>query len=320
MGSKRPSRIIIDQDGGIDDALALILALRSHELDVAAITAVSGNVTVDQATTNALRVVQLLNRGDVPVAHGEANPLVRYPVRATSFHGRDGLGDSKLPRPRIKASEKSALDTISTELDSSKQHELSIVCTGPLTNIATLLTRVPRTSKKIKELVIMGGAYAITEYGMGNVTPVAEFNIYADPDAAKIVFDSGVPIRAIGLDVTMIPDNQLSLKDYAKISKNKGGVADFATRILSKNIRKHRIFALHDPMTVAVKVEPRLFDFAKYKVSVETKGEFSLGLTIADRRVRPKENLEGKEAMICNKVNSKAFKRLFMDRLIGPSE
>ena len=277
-------------------------------------------MTVDQATTNALRVVQLLNRGDVPVARGLSNPLVRDPVRATSFHGKDGLGDSGLPRPRIQASAKSALDTISAELASSRRREMSIVCTGPLTNIATLLTRFPHTVRIIKELVMMGGAYAITEYGIGNATPVAEFNTYADPDAAKIVFESGITIRAIGLDVTMIPDNQLSLKDYSRIRENRGKVADFAAKILTKNIHEHRIFALHDPMTVAVKVEPRLFDFAKYNVSVETKGEFALGMTIADRRVRPKENLVGKEAMVCNKVNSKAFKRLFMDRLIGPSE
>jgi inosine-uridine nucleoside N-ribohydrolase len=276
-------------------------------------------VTVDQATTNALRVVQLLNRGDVPVARGLEKPLVRNPVRATSFHGRDGLGDSKLPRPRIQPSEKSALDTISTELSSSKQRELSIVCTGPLTNIATLLTGFPSSAKMIKELVIMGGAYAVTEYGIGNVSPVAEFNAYADPEAAKIVFESGVSIRAIGLDVTMIPDNQLSLKDYAKIRKSKGKVAGFAAKILGKNIHKHRIFALHDPMTVTVKIEPSLFDFASYNVSVETKGEFALGMTIADRRQRPKVE-HGKEVMVCDKVNSKAFKRLFMDRLIGPSD
>lgn len=277
-------------------------------------------MTVDQATTNALQVVQLLNRGDVPVARGLSNPLVRDPVRATSFHGKDGLGDSKLPRPRIQSSEKSALDTIATELASSKQSELSIVCTGPLTNIAALLAGFPRVVKMIKELVIMGGAYAITEYGIGNVTPVAEFNVYADPEAAKIVFESGVPIRAMGLDVTMIPDNQLSLKDYAKIRTSKGKVAGFASKILSKNIRRHKVFALHDPMTVAVKVEPRLFDFARYTVSVETKGEFALGMTIADRRQRPMENVQGKKVMICNKVDSKAFKRLFMDRLIGLSE
>lgn len=166
----------------------------------------------------------------------------------------------------------------------------------------------------------MGGAYAITKYGIGNVSPVAEFNVYADPDAAKIVFESGVPLKAVGLDVTMIPDNQLSLKDYGKIRKAKGQVAVFASRILSKNIRKHRIFALHDPMTVAVKVDPSLFGFATYKTAVETKGEFAIGMTIADRRRRPKENVRGKEAMVCNRVNSKGFKRLFMNRLIGLSE
>ena len=319
-GSKKPARVIIDQDGGIDDALALILALRSPELDIVAITAVSGNVTVDQATTNALRVVQLLNRGDVAVARGEANPLVRYPVRATSFHGKDGLGDSNFPRPRILPSEKNAVNTISGELASSKPGDLSIVCTGPLTNIATLLTRFPQIIRRIKEIIIMGGAYAITEYGMGNVTPAAEFNIYADPDAAELVFDSGVPIRAIGLDVTMNPKNQLSLKDYGKIRKSKGQVVGFASRILSKNIHRYGVFALHDPMTVAVKIEPSLFDFASYNVSVEAKGEPALGMTIADRRRESREKVEGKKVLICDKVNSKAFKRLFMDRLIGPSE
>ena len=256
----------------------------------------------------------------MPVARGLSKPLARDPVRATSFHGKDGLGDSKLPRPRIQPTEKNALDIISNELDSSKPRELSLICTGPLTNIATLLTRFPRTVKMIRELVIMGGAYSLTEYGIGNVTPAAEFNVYADPEAAKIVFESGIPIKTISLDVTMNPDNQLSLKDYAKIRKSKGKVTDFASKILNKNIRRHRIFALHDPMTVAVKVEPQLFDFSNYKVSVETKGEFARGMTIADRRQRTKENVQGRKVTICNKVKSKAFKRLFMGRLIGPSE
>src|SRR5260370_36565304 len=154
-GSKRPTRVIIDQDGGIDDALALILALRSPELDVAGITAVSGNVTVEQATLNGLRVLDLLNRGDVPVARGMANPLVRDAVRATSFHGKDGLGDSNLPLSRIRPSEKNALDTIFEDLASSKRRDLSIICTGPLTNIAALLTSFPESAKMIKEFVIM---------------------------------------------------------------------------------------------------------------------------------------------------------------------
>jgi pyrimidine-specific ribonucleoside hydrolase len=252
----------------------------------------------------------------VPVARGLANPLVRDAVRATSFHGKDGLGDSHLPVSRIRPIDKTAIDTISDALAESKHQELTIICTGPLTNIAALLTSFPDAAKTIKELVIMGGAYAVTEQGVGNVTPVAEFNIYADPEAAKIVFESGVPLVAIGLDVTMIPKNQLTLTDYTAIKRSKGRVPVFAAIILNKNIHKHRIFALHDPMTVATKVKPSLFEFANYKVQVETKGEFTGGMTVADRRVRSSNTEERrKKIMICNDVDSRGFKRLFLDRL-----
>jgi inosine-uridine nucleoside N-ribohydrolase len=168
----------------------------------------------------------------------------------------------------------------------------------------------------IKELVIMGGAYGVTEYGIGNVTPVAEFNVYADPEAAKIVFESGVPIEAIGLDVTMIPKNQLTLGGYSSIKKSKGRVAAFAIKILNKNIRKHRIFALHDPMTVATKVKPSLFEFASYRVQVETRGENSAGMTVTDRRRwLPASEMQGEKVMICNNVDSRGFKQLLLDRL-----
>jgi inosine-uridine nucleoside N-ribohydrolase len=170
----------------------------------------------------------------------------------------------------------------------------------------------------IKELVIMGGAYGVTEYGSGNVTPVAEFNIYADPEAAKIVFESEVPLQAIGLDVTMIPKNQLTLTEYATIKKIKGRVATFAATILNKNIHRHRIFALHDPMTVATEVKPSLFEFARHMVQVETRGEITLGMTVADRREwLPEDKAADTKMMICNNVDSRGFKRLFLDRLIG---
>ncbi|HEV2120999.1 MAG TPA: nucleoside hydrolase [Candidatus Bathyarchaeia archaeon] len=317
-GSKKPTRVIIDQDGGIDDALALILALRSPELEVTAITAVSGNVTVEQATLNGLRVVDLLNRGDVPVARGQGNPLVRNAVRATGFHGKDGLGDSNLPVSKIRPAERNAIDTIKQELSISKSRDITIICTGPLTNIAALLTSFPGAAKMIKELVIMGGAYGVTKYGVGNVTPLAEFNIYADPEAAKIVFESGVPLIAIGLDVTMIPKNQLTLTEYALIKKSRGRVAAFAVTILNKNIHKHRIFALHDPMTVATKIKPSLFEYANYHTQVETKGEFTDGMTVADRRGWLPENvMKGEKTIICRNVDSKGFKKLFLDRMVG---
>jgi pyrimidine-specific ribonucleoside hydrolase len=252
----------------------------------------------------------------VPVARGMANPLVRDAVRATSFHGKDGLGDSHLPISRIRPAEKNALDTILEALAESKRRELTIICTGPLTNIAALLTSFPESAKMIKELVIMGGAFGVTEYGVGNVTPVAEFNIYADPEAAKIVFESGVPLEAIGLDVTMNPKSQLTLTEYVGIKQSKGRVATFAARILDKNIHKHRIFALHDPLTVATKVKPSLFKFASHRVQVETKGEITTGMTVADRRVRlPVGEMQGEKMMICDNVDSRGFKRLFLDRL-----
>jgi inosine-uridine nucleoside N-ribohydrolase len=262
-------------------------------------------------------VVDLLNRGDVPVAKGLANPLVRDPVRATSFHGKDGLGDSNLPLPRIHPSDKNALDTISNELASSKHRELSVICTGPLTNIAALLTSFPGAAKMIKELVIMGGAYGVTEYGVGNVTPVAEFNIYVDPEAAKIVFESGLPLRAIGLDVTMIPKNQLTLTDYANIKKSKGRVPAFAAKILNKNIHKHGIFALHDPMTVATKVKPSLFEYVRSRVQVETRSQFTSGMTVTDRRLwLPETEIQGQKITICKNVDSRGFRQMFLDRLI----
>ncbi len=263
-----------------------------------------------------MRVVDLLNRGDVPVARGLGNPLVRDAVRATNFHGKDGLGDSNLPLSRIRPAEKNAIDTISDELAISKRRDLTIICTGPLTNIAALLTGSPESAKMIKELAIMGGAYGVTEYDAGNVTPVAEFNIYADPEAAKIVFESEIPLQAVGLDVTMDPKNQLTLKNYTNIKKNKGRVTTFAAKILNKNIHKHRIFALHDPMTVATKIKPSLFEFASYKVQVETKGEITSGMTVADRRRwLPKNEVQGEKVMICKNVDSRGFKQLFLDRL-----
>ncbi len=304
-------------DGGIDDALALILALRSPELEVAGITAVSGNVPVQQAAINGLRVVELVNRPDVWVAKGLANPLIRDPIRATSFHGRDGLGDSNLPKPSTKPHEKNALDLISEEIASTKRRGLSLIATGPLTNIAALFTKDPDVARKVDDLVIMGGAYGLTKYGVGNETPVAEFNIYSDPEAAKIVFESQVSLKAVGLDVTMVPDAQLSPKEFVRVKQSKSKLAQFAAKILAKTMGRWGRFALHDPMAVAVNVRPSLFKFEKHPVAVETKGEYSRGMTIPDRREwLPKSRLLGQRVSICNNVRSDEFKELLLGRLL----
>jgi inosine-uridine nucleoside N-ribohydrolase len=309
------TRVIIDMDGGIDDALALILALKSPELKVLGITAVSGNVPVEQATLNALRVVELLDRPDVWVSKGSTRPLSRDPIRAFNFHGKDGLGDSNLPFPKLEASNESALRKISETVSSSRGNDLTLICTGPLTNIARLIEDFPELIQRIEEIVVMGGAFGVTEYGTGNETAVAEFNIYSDPEAAKIVFETGIRLKAVGLDVTAIPCLELVKSDYDRIKKKKDSVSRFATVILESNIRQHGRFTLHDPMAVAAKIWPTLYKFTQYDVSVETKGEFTRGMTVADRRGGSERKLQMKGSVqICHDVDPR-FKRLFLGRL-----
>jgi len=302
-------------DGGIDDALAILLALRSPELEVLGITAVSGNVPVEQAATNALRVIELLDRKDVWIAKGHARPLSRDPIRAYSFHGRDGLGDSKLARPKTRPLAKNALKAMNETLLSIGRREVTIICTGPLTNLASLLTRFPDGARMIEEVVIMGGAFGITEHGMGNETPVAEFNIYSDPEAASIVFESGVKLKAVGLDVTTIPRHEFTRADYVRVGREDSKIARFAKLILAKNIRAHGRFTLHDPMAVAAKVRPTWYNFKDYNAVVETKGQYTTGMTIADRRSwLPERKLVGHRVKVCVGVDDR-FKRLFMSRL-----
>jgi pyrimidine-specific ribonucleoside hydrolase len=302
-------------DGGIDDALGLILGLKSPEIELVGITSVSGNVPVHQATLNALRVVELVDKRDVWVAEGHAKPLARDPIRAFDFHGRDGLGDSHLSPPKLRPANKDALKMMGETLSSSRKHGLKIVCTGPLTNIASLLKKTPDMKRQIGEIVLMGGAYGITEYGFGNETPVAEFNIFSDPEAAKAVFESGIELKAVGLDVTTIPRLELTAGDYSRIRKAKGKIAKFATRILLRNMRVHGRFTLHDPMAVAVAISPTLYKFSEYRVSIETKGTLTSGMTIADRRTwLPPNKLRGNKVMVCVKVDL-GFKQLFLERL-----
>jgi inosine-uridine nucleoside N-ribohydrolase len=284
---------------------------------VVGITAVSGNVPVEQATTNALRVLELFRPTNVWAAKGLANPLVRDAIRATGFHGKDGLGDSNLPPPKIQARSESALNLLSAEIDSSEPHELSLIATGPLTNIAALFADNEDATEKIEDLTIMGGAFGVTEYGIGNETPVAEFNIYSDPEAAKIVFESKVSLKAVGLDVTMVPESQLSTEEYARIIKSKTNRAQFASRILANSMKRRKSFALHDPMAVATKINPSLFQFEKLPVAVETKGEYTRGMTVTDRRNwLPSSQLRGRTTDICEKVDTVPFKQMILESLI----
>ncbi len=312
----RPTRLIIDTDGGIDDALALILALRSPEVEVVGVSTVSGNVRVEQAAINVLRVIELFDHRDVWVAQGLANPLIRDPVRATSFHGMDGLGDSNLPQPRTRARKESAIDLIIEELTKEKDHGLTIISIGPLTNIAAVITNSPSISGRIGELLIMGGAFGLSKYGHGNVTPVAEFNIYSDPEAAKIVFESGIHVRAVGLDVTSAPENWLTPPEYARIKATKNRLSIFAARILAKTMQKRRMFELHDPIAVGAAIQPSLYDFTQRSVKIETKGEYTTGMTVTERREEADNIWTENPIKICTNLKSQRFKRLFLGHLL----
>ena len=313
---KRPTRLIIDTDGRIDDALALILALRSPEVEVVGVSTVSGNVRVEQAAINALRVIELFDHRDIWVAQGLGNPLIRDPIRATSFHGTDGLGDSNLPQPRMRTRKESAIDLIVDQLNKEKDHGLTIVCIGPLTNIAAVLTNSPNISGRIGELLIMGGAFGLSRQGYGNVTPVAEFNIYSDPEAAKIVFESGIHVRAVGLDVTSAPENWLTSAEYSRVKATKNRVSVFAARILANTMQKRHMFELHDPIAVGAVIQPSLYHFIERSVKIETKGEYTTGMTVTERREEADNIWTENPIKICTNLKSQRFKRLFLGHLL----
>ena len=316
-------RIIIDTDIGIDDALALILALKSKELQLEAVTTVSGNVHVDKCTKNALIILELMHRKHVPVAKGASKPLSRELHTAEHVHGKDGLGDSGLPEPKIKSIDKNAADVI-IEKVTGNPGEIALVPIGPLTNIALALQREPQVAEKVREIVLMGGAYGVSPYGYGNVTPVAEFNIFTDPEAATIVFESGAEITAIGLDITNDPDTLMTQGDLEKIGKVNAIAARIVMKITGKlldfNERRtgHRAMAIHDAVAVSYLLCPNLFTVKEYRVSIETKGEFTVGQTVTDRRIGISDvgpGISGSSAHICTSVKGRELIDFIVNRI-----
>src|SRR6266699_148813 len=219
-------RIILDTDPGIDDALALFLALSSPDVRLEAITTVGGNVNVDLTTYNALALLELADRKDITVARGSNRPIVRQPMYAEHVHGDNGLGGLQLPEPQIKAIDSHAVDVIIEKIMASPG-EITLVPVGPLTNIALALRREPRIAQSVRGVVIMGGALRVP----GNITPGAEFNIYVDPHAAQIVFHAGWPIRLVALDATM--QAELQREQVKSLTHNGSPVIIAMERMLS---------------------------------------------------------------------------------------
>ncbi len=308
-----PKDIIIDCDVGIDDALAIMLALGSKELRIRAITAVCGNVEVEKTSKNALKVLETFDARDIPVARGCARPLRRELYTAGYVHGSDGLGDSNLPDPTMGLDPRHAVDLI---IDEAGKGGLHLVCLGPLTNLASALSRAPQLADKLEGVTTMAGAFGLTPYGFGNVTPVSEFNVYVDPEAAKIVFNSGLKLTVVGLDVTTDPSAMLTKNRYQKIIESGNRGARFLQKIASKLIESWGSLSLHDPMTVAYLVDHALLTVTEYPVDVETEGSIARGQTIADRRAW-KEVVQFKgRARIATAVDAPKFLRIFEERAI----
>ncbi|HDZ8914056.1 TPA: pyrimidine-specific ribonucleoside hydrolase RihA [Aeromonas hydrophila] len=274
--------VILDCDPGHDDAIALILALASPELKVLAVTTSAGNQTPDKTLNNALRILTLLGRDDIPVAAGAPKPLARELIIADNVHGESGLDGPTLPDPAFAPVVMTALELMAKCLRESPE-PVTLVPTGPLTNIALLLAAHPELKSKIARIVLMGGAA-----GAGNWTPAAEFNIYVDPEAADMVFKSGLPITMCGLDVTH--EAQVMDEDIERVRAITNPVAQCVAGLLDFFMIYHRDpkwgFAgapLHDPCTIAWLLAPALFHGVECRVDIETGGTHTSGMTVVDR-------------------------------------
>lgn len=306
-------RIILDTDPGIDDALALFLALASPEVQLEAITTVHGNVPVEMTTHNALGLLELAGRSDIPVARGSAQPLVRSPIDAKYVHGPTGLGTLTLPEAQTSVVNQSAADFIIERVQAAPG-EITLVPIGPLTNLALALRREPAIAAQVREVVIMGGALHVP----GNVTPAAEFNIYADPNAAQVVLKAGWPIRLVALDVTNV--TTMSREQTRQLAQQQSPI----TRCIEQMVEFYfEVFApafgsnvlrLHDPLALAAAFRPDFIEWVPAYVDVELNGTLTFGETVAFfRRSEGGAPLPNVQAAVG--VDAERFVAWFLERL-----
>jgi inosine-uridine nucleoside N-ribohydrolase len=323
-----PKKVIIDTDPGTDDAIAILLALNSPELDVRALTVVPGNVTAQQGLENALKLVSLANRCDIPVAGGAQHPLFQKLITAELWHGANGLANVDLPANKCKADPRFGPDLIIQMIHESP-HEITLVPVGPLTNIALALLKDPSIVPLVKEVVIMGGSIS-----GGNVNASAEANIYNDPEAAQIVFQAGWRLTMVGLDV-----GDKTLYDQVhldQLSKTHGPENDFAVKVLTFLIGQEAKYGagggspMYDPLAVGTVIDPSVTSTQAMHVDVESRGEFTRGETVANRHDTVERNvlhgdryiIEGVDhvepnVQVCTGVNAEKFLQLLNSRLAG---
>lgn len=277
-----PRTFLIDTDTASDDAVALIMALRAPDVRVAAITTVAGNVPVQQSTRNALYTVELCG-ADVPVYSGADRPLLRTYQNATWFHGRDGLGDQGYPPPRQAQAKLHAVDAIIETVEANPG--LVIVTLAPLTNLALALAKRPEIAAKVGRCVVMGGAPCCE----GNVTPAAEYNIWVDPEAARVVTLSGMPVELVGWHLSR-GDAVVREDDIARILGFNTQLARFAIECNSHARKAYKIqtgedgISLPDPVAMCVALDPSVAtEWSEHYLDVETQSELTRGMTVVDR-------------------------------------
>src|SRR5271166_4302898 len=323
--SQRNEPLLIDVDTGIDDALALLYACAQDHIHAVGVTTVVGNVSLDSATRNTRAVLKLAGRPEIPVWRGSANPLSNAVGDARDVHGKTGLGHAVLPEPEEPPQGGHAVDSI---IAAAQAHSgrLIMVATGPLTNIALAVMRDPELPRLLKRFVIMGGAYAEP----GNVTPSAEFNIWHDPEAARIVFRAfggvgGTPVVAVGLDVTRKTTfDESDLAAFSADSRVKATplarfIEDAARFYFERMEKEHgrRIFIMHDPLAVAVALDPSLIETRRAAVDVETTGRITTGATIPDWRGQW-GRLANTEVAVA--IDSERFRKRFFDAMARLAE
>jgi inosine-uridine nucleoside N-ribohydrolase len=297
-------KVILDMDPGIDDAVALIMALGSRDVEILGVTVVSGNVPVDQGVRNVFRITDYLGR-KVDIYRGSEKPLIRDLVTSEHIHGSDGLGDSDLSlRDGITARE----NAIKFIVESILGERVSIVATGPLTNIAKAILIEPNISSKVEEIVVMGGCFGLTRYAKGNVTPYSEYNFYVDPEAAKIVIRSGARIRIVGLDVTQNPSSVLT-RERAEDLRNIGKGGELIYRITRKPLIERGYFELHDAIAMASKIDHGIVAFKELYISIDTCYERGRSYVYTEP-----SNSDGK-ALVGYDIDSERFYSLLRETL-----
>ena len=303
------TRIILDCDPGHDDMMAIMLAAASDELELLGITTVAGNQTGEKTFENARKIINLLGL-DVPLARGADKPIIRELITAPQIHGTSGLDGAELPGPDAPYLDCHAVDFIIDTVKSSKE-KITLVPTGPLTNIGLALIKAPEIKANIKEIVLMGGAVYDS-----NMTPGAEFNIFVDPEAAREVFLSGLPVTMVGLDVT---NKSLMSFEQAEEMTGWGGKISSLVGPLMRFFAQANLdyfgikgAPIHDALTVATLVNPDVVEFENYFVDIETQGELTRGQTVADVY-----GVTGKEpnCRVAMKVNNDLFMSIMMDAI-----